>query len=72
MKKAHHIKVARGIAADSWALLRFESLPLAATVEQQVEALRGDQAWIRDHCEDVVREIDDLIDMIQRRRSLKT
>ena len=64
MKKLEHITRAKEIGADSWELLNYNSLPNSASREHQVVMLIRDQAWLRDHTEEVCRRIDLLIQAI--------
>jgi hypothetical protein len=65
MKKPEHIREAAEIGADSWELIRFASLPDAASPAQQIQALKDDAQWQRDHAEEIQHQIDRLIKKIE-------
>ncbi|NLF31593.1 MAG: hypothetical protein GX591_11990 [Planctomycetes bacterium] len=65
MRKPRHVTEAVMIGRDSWDLQHFLALPNTATPAQQVEALKADARWQRDHMEEIQFRIDALIDQIQ-------
>jgi hypothetical protein len=65
MKRPEHIKRAKEIGHDSWELISYMSLPSNAKPCDQIDALRHDQRWLRDHTDEICREIDQLIGDIE-------
>lgn len=65
MKKTEHIKEAQSIGDDSYELVNFVQLPLNAAAGRQVEALKKDQEWQRNHQNIIARNIDALIQEIE-------
>lgn len=63
--KAKHKKEAETIGADSYELIHFNQLPINATTEQQIEALKKDQNWQNNHIAEISSRIDDLISDIE-------
>lgn len=61
MKKKEHIKMAKLIGGDSFALINFDQLPRSACCEAQIEALEADRKWQEDHQGEVSSRIDSLI-----------
>jgi len=65
MKKPEHIKEAKRIGDNSFALLNFENLPSNAGVASQVAALEADDLWQENHRNDISHQIDGLIRLIR-------
>jgi hypothetical protein len=66
MKTRSHIHEAINIGKDSWELVNYEALPVNSSAEKQIEALRADQQWQRDHLEAISARIEVLIDDIEK------
>ena len=49
------------ITENSWTLLAFEHLRSNASAATQIQALKSDQQWIRDHMEEICSRIDHVI-----------
>lgn len=61
MKSKNHIENAKAIGDDSWELLNYTQLPSNASAARQIEALKADQDWQRNHHDEISRRIDVLI-----------
>lgn len=66
MKRKNHIEDAKAIGDDSWELLNYTQLSSNASAARQIEALKADQDWQRNHQDEVSRRIDVLIADIER------
>ena len=65
MKKPEHIKMAKAIGEDSWELLNFIQLPKNASKEKQIEALKSDLNWMKNHLYTIEHSIDELCKLIE-------
>ena len=65
MMTMSHMDEAYRIGCDSYALKHWNNLPTTASRKRQIDALRADQRWQRDHHDEVSRRIDRLIRSIE-------
>jgi hypothetical protein len=65
LKRPEHIKEARLIGAESFALLQYDQLPRNASAARQIDALKRDQLWQSIHHDEVSSRIDQLIAKIE-------
>ena len=61
MKEQEIINEAISIGNDSYELQHFMQLKKTASNKSQIEALKSDQSWQRDHLDEVSGRIDRLI-----------